>query len=454
MVAPWPLEQMTEGLGPDRVSNVQDAFSKIPLIFRCVRLRCNTLRRVPIHVFENGKEVNAYPFEESLPLKDLVWLTEAALLLDGKSVSVVLSNEQGFDLGLQWLNPFTVTVEERFNDDGTWTRRFWQQVNGQRFPRGKDTWDQSEVYYVREFSVASEIGSGTAAAQVALLNGEMVHNVSRFLAQFFKGGAMPVSLLVVPSETKEEERKRMESFFKRAMTGVAKAFRVLAVNKDTELKTVTPEIRSFDVRSLDTHAIEAVSDAFDLPTSLIRGQAKTKAIADAERESFINDTIWARAEFHESALNKLLAPYGYSVDFALEEMPEMQENEEERSSAVQAYVNAGFSLAAACGILGVQVPDEFKPELELSARKKLQSSTEPSTAPTRPQNGNLLKADLEKWMKKALSRLRESKSANVDFESEAIPEELRIHLSKLLAEAKSGEQVKRVFADVEHLIEQ
>lgn len=456
VVPPWPLEQIMEGGGRDRVANVQEAFSRIPLIFRCTRLRCNTLARVPVHVFKGGKEVDAYPFEDSLPLKELIWKTEASLLLAGKSASVILTNEQGFDVGLQWMNPFTFRVVERLNGLGRYERLFWQELNGERFPKEKEFWTQDEVYYIREFSVESDVDAGTAPAQVALGNAEIVHNVSRFLNQFFKGGAMPITLVSMQTEKMDEpQRERIQNFFERAMLGVRRAFRVLVTNKQTSVQTITPEIKSFDIKQLDAHAIEFVCDAFDIPTSLIRAQAKTKAIADAERESFINDTVWARAELHEAALNKLLAPYGYSVDFAIEEMPEMQENEEERSVAVMQYVNAGFSLAAACGILGVQVPEEFQKELEASKEKKLrQAQAVPASMPTPPtpppakSNGHgQFRQDMERWQRKALNRLREGKSAAVEFESEHIPKDVSDGMMPLLSAAKTEEQVKAIFVE-------
>jgi len=446
LTSPWALQELMDDGGRERVRNVPEGFSRIPLIFRCVRLRCNTLARVPIHVFENGKEVEHYPFEDSTPLQSLVWLTEAALLLDGKSVSVILNTDDGYDVGIQWLNPFTVTVKERLDASGRWQRMFWQNIEGQRFPRGRDFWTQDEVYYTREFSVLSDTGSGTSAASVALMDGETTYNISRFLKQFFKGGAMPITMVTVPKETKEAERTRIEDFFKRAISGITRAFRVLAVNEQTEIKTLTPEIKSFDIKALDAHSIEAVCDAFDIPTSMIRGQAKTKAISDTERESFVNDTIAARAGYHQLKLNELLKPYGYSVDFAVEEMPEMQENEEERASAVLQYVNAGFSLAAATAILGVQVPDEFQPELELSKQRKL---AKPIEIP-KPTNGQvaMVKAEMERWQRKAISRLREGKPAAVEFESMLLPDAFKTHVGKLLVEARSEADIKHIFAQI------
>lgn len=86
--------------GRDRVTDSAAAYGMAPLIFRAVRLRCDALASVPVHIWRGEQEV-AWPFAQDLAT--LIWETEAALLLAGAAFWLRVDRRN-----LQWLNPFSV----------------------------------------------------------------------------------------------------------------------------------------------------------------------------------------------------------------------------------------------------------------------------------------------------------------------------------------------------------
>ena len=57
-----------------------------------------------------------------------------------------------------------------------------------------------------------------------------------------------------------------------------------------------------------------------------------------------------------------------------------------------------------------------------------------------------IRADLDKWQRKALARMKTGKGAMVEFESEHIPPSLGAAIAGALEEAQTAEDVKTVFA--------
>ena len=113
LVVPWATLDALEFGSKNKIGNECDAYSQVPIIYRAVRLRSNALVSVPLKVLgANGTELESYPFEKQLPLKDLIWKIETSLLLAGAAYVLELANEAGLKAGLQVINPFTMKVKK------------------------------------------------------------------------------------------------------------------------------------------------------------------------------------------------------------------------------------------------------------------------------------------------------------------------------------------------------
>jgi HK97 family phage portal protein len=443
-------------------AEAKDAFSRVALIYRAVKLRCNTITRVPVYFYGGGdKELEQYPFEDQLPFSDWLWLNEAALLLAGASYTVRLRNQYAREKGLQWLNPFTVKPE-LVNGKIIFT----QTIEGQQ----KGKWGEDEIIYLREFSPLDDVGPGISATSVAAEDGRTLRAVSQFLGNFFESGAMPVTLLTIkglpaaaPQGAPAGERERIERFFKKMMTKVKNAFRVLAVGNDVDLKTITPLLNSFDIDKLDTHSIAGVAWAFDIPKSVLTSDSANYATATTEYEIYLRNTIIPRCNFFEAKFNKFLSDYDCRIEFAPEEMLENQENEWRRAQSLKSMTDAGLPILAALDILGYNLSDKAQAVLNEALAKPAPPPPAPvvvSPVQTNPANEvdqtttdtNAVTVrmveDLSKWMRKSLKSLEGGKLPLVDFESEAIPDDMKMKVNTGLAKATTPHEIKEAFEEV------
>jgi len=451
---PWTVDQLQYGQNKsEKVKSEDDAFAKVPLVFRAVNVRCNTLSRVPYKLFNlNDKEVEAYPYEQQLPFQELLWKCEAALLLRGATFVVRLADAGGTEIGLQWLNPFTMRVKP-IRD--TTRIGFQQYVNGNTYPKNEPYyWTEDEMFYLRQFSASDDIGFGTAAASVSLGSARLQHYLTFFASQFFENGAMPVTMLSLPENTQTAERERTENFFRKAIQGVRNAFKVFAFSGDIKAEILTPKFSELNIPGLKEHAIDDVAWAFDIPKTILTADSANYATAEQEMESFLKNTIVPRCTFFAHQFNtKLLIDYGMKIKFFPQELPEMQEDEAKRSVAFRNYVLSGMRPQIAGAVLGIDIPEEYQEEWKqkptpIEKRGFIEPQTNiPATEQSDSGEGQKMVLDLSRWQKKSLKRVAEGKPAQVEFQSDFIPMEIKAGVTALLAEAKSDAEVKHIFTE-------
>ena len=436
VTVPWAAgnEWLLAGNAGPKVGSPQTAYAVIPLLYRAVKLRVDSLSRIKTHVYKDGEEVDAWPFEGTMKLKEFIRKTELALLLRGGSFSVKLKNEFGMRLGLQWLNPFFVVVWL----DGQ-TYMFSYSVAGQTVPLQNRQWSQDDMVYWREFNPVNDIQPGVAPAQVALTDSQVSFNISQFLAQFFETGAMPATLVVVPEGTGDKEKAELEGWFARKISGLRNAWKAIALKGEVKIEKLTPELKTFEIKALDDHCMEAVCNAFDIPQSILRTGSSNRATAETEYTNYLQHTVIPRASWFEEQINDLLdeeAP-GFRVEFAPNDLPEMQGDEAKRSEAFKNYVDAGMPIDVAADITGLQLTDEMRSRLGAIGPRNPMEIIEPE-----------VKAELERYERKAIKSVAERKTAQVEFKSNLIPRATMDRLGFMLSDAKTAGDVKSVFKAV------
>src|SRR3990172_9393620 len=140
----------------NKVNNSQQAYAYVPIIYRALRLRCNALAKVPITIEgRNGKETD-WPFPVSL--YELIWRTEAAMLLAGASYWEKVQNNSNVVKNVVWRNPYSIDVDFREN----------QILFRQGVALAEWTNDLAagtyEMVYFSEFDPSNDIGPGLGAA--------------------------------------------------------------------------------------------------------------------------------------------------------------------------------------------------------------------------------------------------------------------------------------------------
>jgi|Deesub1362A_J573_1020465.scaffolds.fasta_scaffold00751_18 HK97 family phage portal protein len=430
----WPVDRKATAV---ELGSVAEAYRKVPLIRRAVHLRASAVAQAPVHVYRNGREVD-WPFPSDL--RRLLWRTEVALLLHGAAYWLKVGKGR-LVRDVQWLNPATVKVEakqERGDDGrlGPLRVTFVQRIDGQEY----GPWGPDEMVYFAEYDPGNDVGPGVAAASTALSNANLLHYLAEWSARYFEHGAMPVTMIVVP-DAGENERRRLESKFKRLMAGVRNAWRVLATSADIKPHQLTPSPEKLVIPQLHEQAMREIAWAFDLPLTMLTDAANF-ATAREHRRSFWTETMAGRLEWYAAIINEqLFAGTPYKIRFAVQELDLLQEDEQKRASAVLALVQAGMELEEALDVLGYDLPASLE-----GAREGM---TGAKAGPKLGEGLGEIKADLALWRKKALRTLKARGTAVCRFDSDAIPPELASVIREALAGAETPQDVHDIFAQAE-----
>ncbi len=440
------------------VGSESDAYAKVPLIYRALQIRCSSLVRVPRYIYRLGGQGDIvgegngqYEFEEDLPMRELLWKTEAGMLLKGFSPVLKLRNEYSYGKGLQWLNPFT--VHWIIQKDHL---AYYQilRIDGERFPK-VGFWQEDDFLMFKEFDPLRDLGPGVSAVQVALGDSQIIANVTSFLDSFFGADAIPITMLMMPNGTNPEEVKKVETWFKKKVKEMQKSVaRVLGVSMDVKVERLTNELRSYDFAQVDMHALQGISDAFGVPQSLLRSASgANRAISDNERESFLHDTIIPRCEYFESIINPFLKDFDQRIEFAPAELPEMQHDELARGQALKALTDSGVPLKAGLDMLGYELSDDADKLIDDAVKKKEDLANRPPITPvggTIPPRGEQppappnqvpnpqdkqpppVKAEVERFLRKGTNAYQKGKSPVVPFDSMILTDEMKAHVSEIL----------------------
>lgn len=462
----------------DRVVNVEEIFARVPLLNRAFRLRVDGLQRVPVEFYDlSDKKIDSWPFEETTPFTDWLQYAEGASLLRGASFTLELKDESGNPTGqLQLLNPFTVYVERQpriIDGEKVLATAFWQQLPQGRFPKNKlGYWFEDDIWYLKGYNPSDDIGPGLSEASVAMRSAQVKHYMMAFFANFFERGAMPTVILGLSGDPDPGEKEKVENLFGRMTAGIRKVMRVVALSGEIKAEVLSPKIKDLDLENLRQDAILDISAAFGVPKTLLTSDSANYATALTEYRTFASYTLSGRCNFYERKLNPILAQWGVKVKFNIQALPEMQEDESNRSMAFKNYVESGLSQQLVAVILGVDIPDEKLKKEFFSAPDQSKTrdpgtvalpredvappgndKNEPRQAPIGGTNlpaqkaDRELKADLQRWERKVLKRISEGKKASVEFSSDKISPQIQAGILTLLAEAKTDAEVKHIFSE-------
>jgi len=435
----------------DNIYNEQIAFASVPLIYRCVQLRCDTLTSAPIHVYQrlnsqDRKEVD-WPLEQDI--HDLIWMTEAAMLLNGSAYWLKRTNKVGrLTNGVQWLNPFTITV--KYNPDDN--KLIFTQNSA---TRNTGPWSSDDIVYFHDFNPSNDIGEGISAAGVSLSSSGLMRYMTKFASIFFEKGAMPVTILGIQGLTGKEEKERVEGFFRKISSGVKNAFRTIAINTEQiDPKVLSQPIKDLAMPELSEEARRNIAWAFGIPITMLE-DASNYATAKEHRMSFWQDTIRPRGNKLARVINnQLLKPmFGMEMEFAFDEMDIFQEDEEQRSDSYYNYVSAGMRPSIAAQILGIDLPEGIDYQMlddkydQKESEQQDQSSLEgrPINDTNDTSNEKSIRDELRRWLRFELRRL--SKGDKREFKTTIIPLSMYGAISGALETAKDEAGIKRVFDD-------
>lgn len=420
----WARELANEG---DKVNGSAMAYRSVPLIYRAVRLRADALSSVPV-IVRQGQTEKEWPF--MTPADDLLWKIETSLLLTGSAFLEIARNTVKTK-DLVFINPYTMTVDY---DNGLY--KFTQQASGSK----AQTWvndpgkNKYEIAYIRDYNPTDDIHAGVSPSQVALTDAQLMRYMSRFGAKFFEGGAMPITLLGVDSEVSQEERDRIQGFFKRAATGIANAFKVLALRGEIKPQVISQPLDDLAIPELYAQAKQNICNAFGIPQTML-DDAANYATAESHNAQFWQTTVRPRGRMVEGALNRqVFKQMGLEFELSFDELDVFQEDEHERSGSLLTLVNAGVPLLVAMDILGYDLSDEQRIELEKSREE----------VPEKEVPGDV-EQDMRRWEKFAINGVGKKRR---EFDTKFIPPAIRAAIQGALDSAHTVDDIKLIFGDV------
>lgn len=351
---PGWMEMMEQA---DKLTTEASAYSFVPLIYRAVRLRADAIASVPGTVETDGGDEAAWPYKNDL--STLLWNTEASMLLSGAAYWLKLP------WGPVWLNPYSVTVEF----DAAKGRNIFTQDTGLGY---NGPWTSpDEIVYFREWDPTQDTAPGISPAKVTLTNAQLQHYVTQFAYYFFESGAMPVTVLGM-TNVSQSEVERTEGVFRKMMTTVKNAFRIIGVRADAiDIKTITPPLGDLALTEIWEQSKKNIASAFGIPITMLEEPAANRATAETHRLSFWSETIRPRGRIYENTINnQLLQPLGLKLKFNFDEMDVFQEDERERAASLQALVASGLPLDISLRTLGFELSDEDWETLDQEAKDK------------------------------------------------------------------------------------
>lgn len=427
---PGWVEMLTSDGVPDSVATL---YKRVPILFRAVQLRCDAISSVPIALMKGEEEEVAWPYPTKLG--ELLWRWEASLLLSGAAFGEIITNKSGYRKDVNYRNPFDMSVKY---DKGV--INFKQNSSGASWNNDLRS-GKYEMVYLAEYDTVQDLLPGVGSAMASTVDAKLLYAISKFPEMYFEGGAMPVTLLGVDTNDRNEI-ERVQNWFKRSATAVKNAFRVMGIRAGSlTATTLTPPLKDLAFPELNDIAKDNIAMAFGIKQTLLDSEAANYATAQEDRLAFYEDTIKPRARKFEDALNtQLLARDGLRLEFRFNEMDLFQEDENDRADLLNKLTAAGLPIEVALELAGYKLTDEQAARLESHQEQLDQRGERPATVD--PQVD-----ELRKWQKMAEKRIKEGKAIR-EFETTVIEPSLHGAITGALETVKSVEEVKHLFDSV------
>lgn len=388
--------------------------------FACIGIRATALAQIPWRITRKGEVVEKHPLIELLnsfapegSWNDAFKATESGMLLKGAGYWL-RDGER-----LARLNPGTMSVET--SQGGV--VGFVQRVSGKETKFAPD-----EIVYFREFHPTDDLGPGVAAIDVAKQAILAEYEAQRYIKSFFENDALPGLLLTTDQSVPQAELTRLEAWWKSKFGGSRKAHKTAFVDKGLIATVLSSDLRSMALEEVRNQARRDICTAFQVPMVLVGDlDAANFATAHEARLLLYQEVILPRADYYADVINaQLVQAIDPSVqfEFAVDELAILAEDKNAKATRLvqleQAGIVNGDYVRAELGIPNTAAPVE-QPEQSPDA--------------------------LRSWRRKALKAVKAGKSANVAFETDEVALPLQAAIRARLEQAKTAEDVSRVFAD-------
>lgn len=467
--------RVISGQPEGRNGDVLGAYTVVPIVYRCARLRAKSVQSMPLALYRGKNDISDTPegVIELARIRQLLYLFELSLVIYGRGHAL---KEQGVltrQERLRWVaTPGIAPNYSTANGISGYTR------NGKQL-----TVDQVLSVWLQNPSV--DIGPDVSPVAVALRAAGVLDNIDTFLERFFDGGAIKATLLQISGNVAEPEKKKLEAWWKKALSGVKNAFNAAAVSAAVTPVPIGDSIKDTINVELNSSKLADVLTAMEVPASLVLANAANYATAARDVQNFYSQCVIPEAQLIVDELNKFYAAQGLEIWLLPERLEAFQQAELNKAKALkdisggpvltqsearqrlslpplapdsveaqrlelaaqlalaQQMVDLGYSIEQAAQITGLPEPTK-QAEPAVTIIQAPPALSEPTEEFEEDQE-DLEQEDLKKWQRKALKRLERGQQALCSFESDYInPADAEL-IQHALEHAESVEAVKAAF---------
>ena len=431
-------------LGGGPLTTTDEAYQTVPWLYRAVSYFATTVSGIPIYAEDvatdeiiEEKDPRVSGFFKSK--NKIMGLAALSAKLYGAAYFLLESNRFGLNTTPRYIPRIYVTPQTDLV----------QGVTGFGVTFVKDTVPLNRMVYIWEPNPASEIAPGPAPAYVALQAAGMLGALDQMTTQYFRGGAVPLTVVEVPASASPDERNKLENWFVRFAAGIRNAWKFMPVTVGTKFTKIGSEIKDTTAPDLTAAQRDNVAVAIGVPPSIIEGRSTDESNSRSERLAFYTDQVIPFAESVLQAFNETYySKAGIKLEIDRDGIEVLQEANLQQAERAQKLAGgkAILSLNEARDIVDYDpVPggdwkeDEPAPAPPPAFGASAASPAQPQTdaAGTRPED--LEADDPEEQMKRWLAY-------SLDLHRAASPATVGAPFDSELAGASSANMIKRIYA--------
>mgnify|MGYP000890688042 CR=1 FL=1 len=334
---------------------------EIATIYRCIDIRAGAVASVPFTVYDlkNGDElVNSSNFWSNDKfrwlsiLQNLLYLTEASLLLTSEAFWLKERSLTKKNLGFRWLaapyiNPIYSSTEG--------ITGFERQLNtGQ-----KETFTIDDVVYFMTPNPLGELVPDTPQVLSAAASAGVILNYENFISEFYKRGAVKATVLSVDRSVPPRERERLRNFWQDMMSGIKNAFTTEVVSGDVTAQVIGEGAGDSEKTEVLRDRRKDIATGMGVPFSLLFGDSSASYTAGPTEElNFLKYTIARRINLVQEVLNQsIFTPEGTRIRFYIEHLPAFRDFGATQVDIFKKYTDSLLPASLAARLSGIQLPD-------------------------------------------------------------------------------------------------
>jgi hypothetical protein len=449
--------------------SADELYRAVSWVFWCVNRRANAIGQMPYAVYpleveddDPKKEV-----EDFIDLRPMLWQVEAWLALEAKAyVYKRLEDED-----LQVLNAYRMRIKE--HDDRGPTLFEFRGDKGQIIHFTPD-----ELLYFRTWNPRSDIEAGVPSSSPGRTPSKIIRHTSEWAEAFFRNGAVPLTILTTDQQQPTDKQvAQIRGQWNELFRGALNQFKTAILGRGLKPEVIGQPVDDLAMPELSKESKEQILASNNLPPGLAEPKTNRAERDALKLEAYETCYIPEWEVFVEPVVNEqLLHPLGLRLAGHPEQLEIFQIRELEKGEAM-AFAISGVALPAykentmsvdevrswidAVGqAANLPALDEsFEPEERTPPALQPFTGQQPQEdgdniegAPTSAEDriesrtGKALLVDLDKWERKAITRIQEGRPGKaLEFASDIIPAVMHRMIVHSLEAALTLGDVQEVF---------